>query len=159
MLSCRFENQNDEYRFRHVTVDALMFNHEKQLCLVKRSDSSIEEPSMYSFPGGFLELNETTIEGVLREVHEETGYKAEVKRLFRINDDPSMAGNPNQNIEFFFIVEALNQIGQHDEEIDSVHWFDLNALPNKDDIAFNHADVIDQYTEYLQKPFDLPLFG
>ncbi|OGP52930.1 MAG: hypothetical protein A2Y65_05085 [Deltaproteobacteria bacterium RBG_13_52_11] len=58
---------------------AVVLNHDNHLLLVKRG----MEPGKgeWCLPGGFVELDETPDEGVVRELAEETGLIGEVERL------------------------------------------------------------------------------
>lgn len=59
-----------------VGTDAAIFNERGEILLMERSDGS-----GWCLPCGFVEPNETPIEGVIREVREETGLEIAVKRL------------------------------------------------------------------------------
>ena len=66
------------YKYPHpaVTVDALVFGFDGtdlRLLLIERG----KEPyaGKWAFPGGFMEMDETAEEGVLRELQEETGLQ------------------------------------------------------------------------------------
>lgn len=59
-----------------VGTDAAIFNERGEILLMERADGS-----GWCLPCGFVEENETPIEGVIREVREETGLEIKVKRL------------------------------------------------------------------------------
>lgn len=147
MINCQFENGN-KASLRHVTVDAIILNDDKsEILLVKRA-SHLSNPNKYALPGGFLDHDETTEEAVLREVMEETGYKAEVLSLFRVNDNPNRPQEDRQNVTFVFLIEAKEKIKNHDKEITNVSWFKLDKLPSEDQFAFDHYENIQMYIEY-----------
>ena len=62
-----------------VSLAALIVNHEGKILLEKRRDNGI-----YSLPGGSIDLYETVLEGVKREVREETGLLLQNPILFQI---------------------------------------------------------------------------
>jgi 8-oxo-dGTP diphosphatase len=58
---------------------AVVLDHEEHLLLVKRG----MEPGKgkWCLPGGFVEMDESPSEGILRELHEETGLRGKVDQL------------------------------------------------------------------------------
>jgi len=68
-----------------VTVDGLVLVDGK-LVAVRRKNEPFR--GMPALPGGFVELGETTVEAVVREVREETGLETEVRRLVGVFSDP-----------------------------------------------------------------------
>jgi 8-oxo-dGTP diphosphatase len=58
--------------------------HQGRLLLIQRG----HEPSqgLWSFPGGRIELGETLIQAVIREVREETGVEIEPGQVFQVYD-------------------------------------------------------------------------
>ena len=70
---------------------AVVLSDEEQLLLVKRA----MEPAKgaWCLPGGFVELEETPDEGVVRELQEETGLKGRVEQLIDVvGEDSSLYG-------------------------------------------------------------------
>src|SRR2546428_2497109 len=61
-----------------VAVDGIVL-HGGKLVAVRRKNEPYR--GMPALPGGFVELGETTVEAVVREVREETGLETRVKRL------------------------------------------------------------------------------
>jgi 8-oxo-dGTP diphosphatase len=53
-----------------------------RLLLVKRNESPSK--GIWSFPGGAVELGETTVEAAVREIKEETGLDIVIERLFDV---------------------------------------------------------------------------
>src|SRR3989441_12014766 len=62
---------------------------------------------MPALPGGFVELGETTVEAVVREVREETGLETRVTRLVGVFSDPKR--DPRGHV--ISIVYELEAIG------------------------------------------------
>jgi 8-oxo-dGTP diphosphatase len=142
MINCIFEN-NNKASLRHVTVDVIV-TKENKILLVKRALRLIEG-GKYGLIGGFLDRDETIIEGAKREVKEETGYNVDIVGLLRIKNKPDRPGENRQNVSFVFIAEALDRVGEADDESTEVAWFDLNNLPDQSDFAFDHYDDIALY--------------
>jgi len=62
-----------------VGTDAAIFNESGEILLMERSDGS-----GWCLPCGFVEPNESPVEGVIREVREETGLEIKVNQLVGI---------------------------------------------------------------------------
>lgn len=139
MINCTFENGN-QASLRHVVMDGLIILGNKIL-LVKRG-THLSNPNKYGLPGGFLNRDETTIEGIQREILEETGYSCKKVTLFTVIDDPDRKGEDRQNVEFSFLVEPGKKIGKPDNESTAVKWFNLNKLPKEEEFAFDHFERI-----------------
>src|SRR2546426_6130374 len=61
-----------------VAVDGIVLHGGKLVTVRRKNDPYRGMPAL---PGGFVELGETTVEAVVREVREETGLETRVKRL------------------------------------------------------------------------------
>src|SRR5437870_8838290 len=69
-----------------VAVDGIVL-HGGKLVAVRRKNEPYR--GMPALRGGFVELGETTLEAVVREVREETGLETRVKRLAGAFSDPT----------------------------------------------------------------------
>lgn len=156
MIACFFENNHKAF-LRHVTVDALMVRRD-EILLVKRAPQQFVG-NKYALPGGFLDREETARQAVLRELLEETGYKARLISIFRINDNPYRIGEDRQNVDFVYLVEVEKKVGKPNQEIGNIRWFKLNKLPDESEFAFDHYETIQLYLRYKKKPFKLPYIG
>lgn len=109
--------------------------------------------------GGFLERNETIIEGARREIKEETGYESEIIGLFRIKNRPYRPGYDRQNISFVFVAQSLNKVSDYDNESTEVRWYSLNNLPPQEEFAFDHYEDIIYYLQNKNNLFPLSLLN
>jgi len=144
VITCKFED-GGEAKLRHVVVDALVLKDNKIL-LIKRTKKLLEG-GKWGLLGGFVERDETLKEAVAREVMEESGYKIKNIELLTIKDNPDRPNENRQNIAFMFTCEALEKEGDSDWEVDDQKWFDLSDIPAKDEIAFDHYDIIKFYLD------------
>ena len=119
-----------------------------KILLVKRGGKWLEK-GKWALPGGFLDMNETLEQAVLRELKEETGYTGKVIKLFQIVDNPRRRHEDRQNVALVYLVKPLKKVGGPDHEISEIKWFDLNKLPPKKQIAFDHLEMIKLYIKGL----------
>ena len=155
MIICRFEN-GKETSLRHVVVDVMLLDKEKIL-MVKRAPH-LSNGGKYGLIGGYVDRGETAVGAVRREVREETGYEISAIQLFRINDNPQRKNEDRQNIALVFLAKPGNKVGSSDSESTEVRWFQLDALPKDEEIAFDHKEQIELYIKYQKQKFPLPIF-
>lgn len=147
MLSCFFEDSEEPVDLRHAVVDALIIDGRKIL-LVKR-DKVLVYSGKWCLPGGFIERNETLAFAAKREAEEETGYQVKIKSLFRVIDSPKRRHEPSQNVAFEYLAVPIKKIGNHDQEVSEIRWFDFDYLPSPHDIAFDHLETIKLYINQI----------
>ena len=160
MITCIFKN-NNKTSLRHVTVNAIIIKDNKIL-LGKRgmfNGKPIPEFGKWGLLGGYFGRNENLVQAIKREVMEESGWEIDDVVFFRINDSLNRPKDDTQNVDMIFITRAIKQISTSDEEVSKLQWFDLDKLPPKEEIAFDHADSIELYKKYLIKKFNLPILG
>lgn len=160
MITCTFENGN-KGSLRHLTVNAIVVKDD-QILLGKRGTfkgKPILESGKWGLLGGFFGRDENLIEAVKREVMEESGWEINNLKLLRINDNPNRPHEDRQNVDIIFIANAVKQVGVSDEEVSHLQWFDLDKLPGKEEIAFDHGDSLELYKKYLKEDFPLPVLG
>lgn len=156
MITSTFEDGNQN-SLRHLTVNCILTKDDKIL-LGKRSKGLLEA-GKWCLLGGFTNRDETTAQACAREVLEESGWTVANLRLFRINDNPNRPHEDRQNVDFIYIANAVEKVGEKDWESEDLQWFNLNNLPQEDEIAFDHSDSIGLYKKYLESDFALPFTG
>lgn len=124
-----------------VGVNAILIKDNKVL-LGKRLGSS--GVGQWGFPGGHLEYKELMIEGVKRELREETGLEATDLQFLQLVNDPT---EHDHYIQVNFVV--TNWTGtievKEPDRCEAWGWFDLDNLP--ENIFFGHAKFLPLYKE------------
>lgn len=144
MIACVFDNGTGA-TLRHAVVHAVV-ERDGALLLVRRA-AHLPDGGKWGLPGGFLDRDETLSQGVLRELHEETGWTGRVVGLLRINSNPNRPREDLQNVAFDFVVEALAQTGRPDAESSTVAWIPIDRLPALATLAFDHGDTVRAYLD------------
>lgn len=142
MIICTFED-GGKGNLRHAIVDVLVVKDNK--ILMEKRSKNLVQGGKWGVIGGFVDRDETCEQAVSREVFEETGYRLKKITFFTIIDIPNRKNEERQNIAFVYICEPGEQEGEPDNESTEQKWFDLNALPNEEEIAFDHFEIINLY--------------
>ena len=99
-----------------------------KLCLVKRA----HDPGLgkWTFPGGFVDVDEEPSAAALREVMEETGYSGEIERLLGAYKS---RGPRDRRVVILVYVGRLTGSStapaEGFEEVEEVRWFTHDELP------------------------------
>jgi len=116
---------------------AVVLENKHHLLLVKRA----MEPARgeWCLPGGFVELDEAPEQGVLRELHEETGLEGTVDRLIGVVPEESPLYGPL--IIIGYQVSPQGGRLKAGDDAAEVSYFPLRGLPR---LAFDsHQAIID----------------
>ena len=122
-----------------VTADCIVITSEKdpQVLLIQRRDEPFK--GCWAFPGGFMDMNETTEQCAIRELEEETGMKVsdiqQIGAYSKVDRDPR---GRIITIAYLAIIDSPIAVkGADDAAI--AQWFPLSSLPQ---LAFDHADIM-----------------
>lgn len=135
------------------------FNDEIQIVLQTRN--KVGEPKTLELPGGRLELFEPILEGLKREVFEETGLKVvgvmgEDTRIDTCGMNPDFEveciepfciyqtiKGPIDSVGMYFICEAEGEMLVHGDNTQNVHWksiIEIKELFEADPRRFSDVD-------------------
>jgi len=131
-----------QYKYPHpaVTADCIVFAHEGEetyVLLIQRRNAPYQ--GCWAFPGGFMNMDETTEEAARRELKEETGLK--VGKLHQIGAFSKVDRDPRERvITVAYDIEIQGRRDIHGLDDAAVaRWFNIKALPN---LAFDHAEIL-----------------
>ena len=128
-----------EYPRPAVTADCIVIARETEpkVLLIQRGDEPFK--GAWAFPGGFMDMDETTEQCAVRELEEETGLRLskiqQIGAYSKVDRDPR---GRTVTVAYLAIVdEPIAVTGQDDAAM--AEWFPIDALPP---LAFDHEDIM-----------------
>jgi ADP-ribose pyrophosphatase YjhB (NUDIX family) len=93
---------------------------------------------LWDTPGGYLEELEHPLDGLRRELHEETGLTVEPTRFLGVwidvyGDGPAA----NATLNLFWVVRVVAGEPVAADDVAELHWFEPDALPAAGELAFS----------------------
>jgi 8-oxo-dGTP diphosphatase len=141
-----------EYTYKYprpaVTADCVVITKEAEpkVLLIQRGIDPYK--GCWAFPGGFMNMDETTEQCAIRELDEETGLK--VNTIYQIGAYSKVDRDPRGRtitVAYLAIVDGPVEVTGQDDAA-KVEWFPLSTLPK---LAFDHDDIIqDAIKRYRQ---------
>ncbi|MDO4462285.1 MAG: NUDIX hydrolase [Bacteroidia bacterium] len=131
-----------------LTADAVVITRELEprVLLIERGNDPYK--GCCAFPGGFMDMDETTEQCAKRELEEETGLKldnfTQIGAYSKVDRDPR--GRTISVVYLAIVDTPLEVIAQDDAA--RVGWYPVNALPK---LAFDHDEIMrDALSKYNQ---------
>ena len=131
-----------------VTADCVVMTKEErpQVLLIQRGFDPFK--GCWAFPGGFMNMDETTEQSAIRELEEETGLV--VTELHQIGAYSKVDRDPRGRtitVAYLVLVDyPVAATGQDDAA--KAQWFPIDALPP---LAFDHEDIMQDAMMVYQK--------
>ena len=135
-----------------MTADCIVITKEAKpkVLLIQRGDEPFK--GCWAFPGGFMDMEETTEQCAIRELEEETGLK--VGKVYQIGAYSKVDRDPRGRtvtVANLAIVDAPMAVSGQDDAA-KAEWWPLSTLP---ELAFDHYDImqdaIKKYKECTEK--------
>ena len=132
-----------EYTYKYprpaVTADCVVMTKESvpQVLLIERGFDPYK--GCWAFPGGFMNMDETTEQCAIRELEEETGLKVtelqQIGAYSKIDRDPR---GRTITVAYLVVIDAPVAVTGLDDAA-KAQWFTIDALPT---LAFDHEDIM-----------------
>ena len=122
-----------------VTADCIVITREAEpkVLLIQRGGEPFK--GAWAFPGGFMDMDETTEQCAIRELEEETGLRvSDIKQIgaySKVDRDPR--GRTITIAYLAIIDEPIAVTGQDDAA--NAEWWPVDALPP---LAFDHDEIM-----------------
>ena len=132
-----------------VTADCIVITKEVEpkVLLIERGDEPFK--GCWAFPGGFMNMDETTEQCAIRELEEETGLK--VSALHQIGAYSKVDRDPRGRtvtVAYLAIIDAPTTVKGQDDAA-KAQWFALSAFLDKPsgkaerpELAFDHNEIM-----------------
>lgn len=124
-----------------LTVDAVVFRNKDskhEVLLIQRKHYPFE--GMWALPGGFVDMEETCEEAIVRELMEETNLK--VPELRQMHTFSALGRDPRGrtvSVTFFGVADYFNSAVKGGDDAADARWFDIQDTP---ELAFDHIEAI-----------------
>lgn len=122
-----------------VTADCVVITSEKEpkVLLIQRGNEPFK--GQWAFPGGFMNMSETTEQCAIRELEEETGLKVnEIRQIgaySKVDRDPR---GRTVTVAYLVIIDKAEAVKGGDDAA-KAQWFPLSDLPK---LAFDHEEIM-----------------
>lgn len=126
-----------------MTADTVVIakGEEPQVLLVQRGNEPFK--GCWAFPGGFMNMDETTEQCAVRELEEETGLKVnEVRQIGAYSKPDRDPRGRTITVAYLAVIDASVAVKGQDDAAKAA-WFPLSALPP---LAFDHSDIMQDAT-------------
>lgn len=146
------KNKENTYPVINSCVDIILIHPEgSKVLLIERGDSSEAEFKKYALPGGYLDINETAVSAIKREVHEELGMVLdEGSIVFREYRDALDRDPRRRTVSLVFTaklnISNLIELKENEEEVLSIKFLEkenIDALT----FAFDHKDILKDFLD------------
>jgi ADP-ribose pyrophosphatase YjhB (NUDIX family) len=145
-----FWKGDDGYATPKVDVRGACFRGDQILLVRERSDGK------WTLPGGWVDINDAPSEAVVREIFEESGFRARALKLAALVDRNRHPHPPSVHhiYKLFFLCEITGGTATISDETDGVEFFPVTALPELSTGRTLASQITRMYEHWLNR--DLP---
>ena len=130
-----------EYPRPALTTDCVIFGFDEgelKILLIERKHDPFK--GSWAFPGGFVNMDETTEVGARRELLEETGMQdVFVEQLYTFSDVERDPRGRVVSVVYFALVKLSDYSIEAGDDAKNVEWFPVSNIP---DLAFDHKMIL-----------------
>jgi ADP-ribose pyrophosphatase YjhB (NUDIX family) len=116
-----------------VAVGAIIFNEQGQLLLCEHTYRRLHP---WGLPGGDLKFGEDPVDGITREVMEETGLTVQKARLLLVENSTEI-----HKVVLTYLCMGVSGTFVPNEEVSSIQYFDSTTLP---EFSMDHRATIEK---------------
>jgi ADP-ribose pyrophosphatase YjhB (NUDIX family) len=132
-------------------VRGILVDEQRRVLLQRRADTG-----HWGLPAGVVDVGDSVVDALAREVQEETGLIVKRAELFGVYTDPRFSvtypnGDEVQTFTVAFLVrEWAGALSADSDEVTDVRFFPLDALP--ENLYPIHRETLDDYLRFDGTP-------
>jgi ADP-ribose pyrophosphatase YjhB (NUDIX family) len=97
----------------------------------------------WDIPGGFLEEGEDPVDGLRRELKEETGLDVEPRRFLGFwMDRYGSDSTAEATLNLYWTARIVAGEPEPADDVSELRWFDGDSLPAHDELAFENVPLV-----------------
>ena len=158
MVTVDMEELKYHYKYPRpcVTTDCVVFGFDGAKLNVLLIERGIEPyKGCWAFPGGFLNMDETALQGAKRELYEETGLKNAYIHQFHAFTEVTRDPRDRVITIAYYALVRISEVKAGDDAA-KAEWFPLNKVPS---LAFDHDKVLRVATQELRRQIHFEPIG
>ena len=139
------------YASSKATAGALVEDGEGRVLLVRRAKEPFK--GYWDVPGGFLEEGEHPLDGLRRELREETGLDVEPVEFLGVwMDRYGGDSTAEATLNLYWTAHVTGGEPEAADDVDDLRWFDRDRLPPRERLAFENVPlVLRAWQEHAQR--------
>ena len=158
MVTIDMEELKYHYKYPRpcVTTDCVVFGFDGAKLNVLLIERGIEPyKGCWAFPGGFLNMDETALQGAKRELYEETGLKnAYIHQFHAFTEVNRYPRDRVITIAYYALVKKSEVKGGDDAA--KAQWFPCDKVPS---LAFDHLMILREAEKALRRQIHFEPIG
>lgn len=152
------EDLKYHYKYPHpsVTTDCVIFGFDGakiNVLLVERGINPYK--GRWAFPGGFMRMDESALQGAKRELYEETGLKDAYIHQFHTFTSPDRDPRERVITIAYYALVRISEVKAGDDAA-KAQWFPLDKVPS---LAFDHDQILREATIALRRQIHFEPIG
>jgi ADP-ribose pyrophosphatase YjhB (NUDIX family) len=129
------------YAHSKPTASALVEDDEGRILLARRAKEQFK--GRWDIPGGFLDEGEHPLDGLRRELREETGLDVEPLEFLGVwMDRYGGDSTAEATLNFYWTARAAGGEAAPADDVDDLRWFARDELPGPDELAFENVPLV-----------------
>jgi 8-oxo-dGTP diphosphatase len=123
------------------TAGALVEDVNGRVLLARRAKEPFK--GRWDIPGGFLEAGEHPIDGLRRELLEETGLEVEPQEFLGVwMDRYGGESTAEATLNLYWTARVESGEARAADDVDDLRWFEPGELPAPDELAFQNVPLV-----------------